>query len=96
MIVVISNRNLKGKLNGKAKSFSFLGKDLSGKGNIYAKIVKDNNKLLIYTEDEKDKLFNEIVHKVKAGNKELSRPWVLFLHGNNQDYRKKFKKSDRH
>lgn len=93
MIVVISNRNLTGKIDGNPKPFSFLGKDLSGDGNIYAKVVGNNKKLSVYTDDDKEKLFNEVVQKIKNGNASLSRPWVLFLHGNNQTTAKNIEKA---
>ena len=93
MIVVISNRNLTGKLDGNPKPFSFLGKDLSDNGNVYAKLVNNNKKLLPYTEDNKDKLFDSIVTKIKDGDAKLTRPWLLFLHGNNQTTAKNIQKA---
>jgi hypothetical protein len=83
MIVVISNRNLTSKLDGKPKPFSFLGKGLSNNGNIYAKVIKNNTRLSVYSEEDKDKLFDSIVTKIKNGESGPSK-WVLFLHGNNQ------------
>lgn len=93
MIVVISNRNITGRVDGNNKPFSFLGKDLGNSGNIYAKVVSDNKRLSPYSEENKDKLFDSIVTRIKDGDAKLSRPWLFFLHGNNQTTAKNIQKA---
>ncbi len=92
MIIVISNRNLRAPLDGKPKPFSTLGKDL-GNGNLYAKVVKRNTCLELYDEQNKHKLFDKLANKIRSGDAKLNRPWVVFLHGNNQTTAKNISKA---
>ncbi len=93
MIIVISNRERCGKLDGQDKPLSFLGKNLASDGNVYARLCKRNSRLELYNEQNKHRLFDKLVNRINNGERALNRPWVLFVHGNNQNTEKNIAKA---
>ncbi len=72
-----------GNVYGKAHLVSRKGADGKVKKDSKGRAIKDK-RLTLFSEQDKSQLFDEITDKIKAGNAELNRPWVVFLHGNNQ------------
>ena len=98
MIIVISNRNLTEEILTEPKKYkaSVLGQVPNDTDEnivgIHTRKGKKNY-IEIYPGSHAKSLFENIKKEINQGNEEYSRPWVFFVHGNNQSIDKNLKKS---
>lgn len=98
MIIVISNRKLTEEISSEPKNYraNVLGQVLSDADeNIVGVHTRKSKKdyVEIHPGNHAEALFEELIEKIKQDDEEISRPWVFFVHGNNQSIEKNLKKS---
>ena len=97
MLIIISNRNRTRSINPVPGIYNLdtLGQGLDeNNNNIVGEVIKsdEGDKLHLYPDSHSVGFMQSIKDRIDSGDNELNRPWVLFVHGNNQSIEKNIKK----